>query len=65
MQKKYIENIHYFFFHAKKLNYDLNIDIKEFNTEKVDKSICTIYETNNLFNIPELEIQIEEMKKFI
>ena len=41
-------------------NCELNIE--EFNTEKVDKSICTIYETNNLFNIPELEIQIEEMK---
>ena len=45
--------------------YDLNIDIKEFSTQIVDKSICTIYETNNLFNIPELEVQIEVLSKYI
>ena len=44
--------------------YDLNIEIKEFSTQTVDKSITTIYETNNLFNIPELEIQIKDMNKF-
>jgi dTDP-4-dehydrorhamnose reductase len=45
--------------------YNLNINIKEFNTEKVDKSIKTIYETNNIFNIPELNIQINEMKDYL
>lgn len=43
--------------------FDLNINIKEFNTEKVDKSIISIYNTNSLFNIPELEIQIKEMNE--
>jgi len=41
--------------------YNLNINIKEFNTEKVDKSICSLYETNNLFNIPELYEQIKNL----
>jgi dTDP-4-dehydrorhamnose reductase len=41
--------------------FELNINIKEFNTEKVDKSIISIYNTNSLFNIPELELQIKEM----
>jgi dTDP-4-dehydrorhamnose reductase len=44
--------------------FKLNINIKEFNTEKVDKSIVSIYNTNSLFNIPELEVQIREMSKF-
>lgn len=43
--------------------YELNIEIKEFETEKVDKSINTIY--NKIFEIPELEVQIKEMKDFI
>lgn len=43
--------------------FDLNINIKEFNTEKVDKSIISIYDTNSLFNIPELEVQIREMNE--
>ena len=41
--------------------FELNIEIKQYNTDKVDKSITTIYHTNDLFNIPELEIQIKEM----
>jgi dTDP-4-dehydrorhamnose reductase len=42
--------------------YGLNIKIKEYNTEKVDKSISSIYETIKIFNIPELEEQITRMK---
>ena len=41
--------------------FELNINIKEFNTEKVDKSITSIYETNNLFSIPELYEQIKRL----
>ena len=43
--------------------YELNIEIKEFETEKVGKSINTIY--NKIFEISELEVQIKEMKDFI
>ena len=43
--------------------YDLNIKVKEFDTEKVDKSLSTIYEV--AFNVPELREQIKEMRDFI
>jgi len=43
--------------------YDLNINIKEFQTEKVDKSITSIYD--KIFEIPELDVQIKEMKDYI
>jgi len=38
--------------------YNLGIQIKPFETEKVDKTITTVYETNSLFNIPDLKEQI-------
>lgn len=45
--------------------YKLNININPFDAEnEIDKSITTIYETNNEFNIPDLKEQIEEMKEF-
>ena len=45
--------------------YELNIIINPFNAEKrLDKSITTIYETNNEFNIPDLKEQINEMKEY-
>lgn len=45
--------------------YDLQIIINPFDAEiEIDKSISTIYETNNEFNIPDLKQQIEEMKQF-
>jgi dTDP-4-dehydrorhamnose reductase len=43
--------------------YELNITVKEFDTEIVDKSLSTVYE--KFFNIPELKEQIIEMKYFI
>lgn len=42
--------------------YDLNIKVKEYETEKVDKSLSTIYEIYG--NIPELKEQIKEMRDF-
>jgi dTDP-4-dehydrorhamnose reductase len=42
--------------------YELNINIKELTTERVDKSINSIYE--NIFDIPEIEEQIKEQKEF-
>lgn len=42
--------------------YDLNIKVKEYETEKVDKSLSTIYEIHG--NIPELKEQIKEMRDF-
>lgn len=44
--------------------FNLNIDIKEWHTDKVDKSIISIYDTNNSFNIPELFEQVRELKEF-
>jgi len=44
--------------------FNLNIDIKEWYTDKVDKSIISIYDTNNSFNIPELFEQVRELKEF-
>jgi len=43
--------------------YELNIKVKEFDTEKVDKSLTTIYQVD--INIPELMDQIKEMREFI
>jgi dTDP-4-dehydrorhamnose reductase len=42
--------------------YELNITVKEFDTEIVDKSLSTVYEKS--FNIPELKDQIIEMRDF-
>ena len=45
--------------------YELNIKVKEFKTDKVDKSLSTIYGAHeNIFDIPELEDQIMEMRDF-
>jgi len=45
--------------------YNLQITINPFDAEVgIDKSITTIHETNNQFNIPDLKQQIEEMKLF-
>jgi hypothetical protein len=41
--------------------YDWNIKVKEFETEKVDKSLSIIYGSHD---IPELEYQIKEMRDF-
>ena len=38
--------------------YNLDINIIPFETERVDKTLSTIYETNNIFNIPDLEDQL-------
>ena len=44
--------------------YNLNIKINQFHTEKVDKTLATIYDTNNIFKIPDLNEQINELKKY-
>jgi dTDP-4-dehydrorhamnose reductase len=43
--------------------YELNIKVKEFDTEKVDKSLTTIYQVD--IQVPELLDQIKEMREFI
>ena len=43
--------------------YELNIKVKEYDTEKVDKSLSTVYEAQG--NIPELKNQLKEMRDFI
>ena len=46
-------------------NYKLNITINKYNvSDKIDKSINTIYQENALFNIPDLLQQIKEMRDF-
>ncbi len=42
--------------------YDLNIKVKEYETEKVDKSLSTVYEVHGI--IPELKEQLKEMRDF-
>ena len=42
--------------------YELNIKVKEYETEKVDKSLYTVYEVHR--NIPELKDQLKEMRDF-
>ena len=41
--------------------YKLNIKINPFETEKIDKTITTIYNTNSLFDIPDLKEQISDL----
>ena len=41
----------------------MNIKINKTETEKIDKSLCSIYENN--FKIPTLRIQIQKQKEFI
>jgi dTDP-4-dehydrorhamnose reductase len=42
--------------------YELNIKVNEYDTEKVDKSLSTIYEVHGI--IPELKEQLKEMRDF-
>ena len=45
--------------------YKLNIDVIPSEAlVSADKSLRTVHETNSLFDIPSLQIQIEEMRKF-
>lgn len=46
--------------------YKLNIEIEEYATEKeiINKSLSSIYVTNNLFSIPSIYHQIKEQKDF-
>ena len=44
--------------------YNLNINIVPFETEKVDKTITTIYDTNISFSIPELKEQIIHIRNY-
>jgi len=45
--------------------YNLNIKINPFETHKpIDKTLTTVYDTNEIFNIPDLEDQINEMKEY-
>lgn len=41
--------------------YDLDIKINPFETEKIDKTITTIYDTNSLFDIPDLTEQLKDL----
>ena len=43
--------------------YELNIKVKEYDTEKVDKSLSTVYDL--LCNVSELKDQLKEMRDFI
>ena len=42
--------------------YELNIKVQEFDTDRVDKSLSTVYKDN--FNIPELKEQLIEMRDY-
>ena len=45
--------------------YKLNNTVNKFKTEKnINKTLNSIHDTNDLFNIPELIIQISEMEKY-
>ena len=44
--------------------YKLNIKIDKYKTGEVNKSLSSVYEENNLFNIPDLNQQIIEMNEF-
>lgn len=44
--------------------YNLNIEITPFDTDLVDKTLTTIYEHNELFNIQDLKEQISELSQF-
>lgn len=41
--------------------YNLNIKVIPYETEKVDKTITTTYDTNNLFNVQDLKKQINDI----
>ena len=45
--------------------YNLNIKINKYQTsDNIDKNLTSIYNENSLFDIPNLEQQIREMKQF-
>ena len=45
--------------------YNLNNVVNKYTTEiDVDKTLSTIYDTNSLFNIPNLLLQIKELKEY-
>lgn len=44
--------------------YNLNIKINKFQSNKIDKSLNSIYNTINLFNIPSIYEQIKEQMEF-
>lgn len=44
--------------------YKLNIKVNRYTTTNIDKSLSSIYNENNLFNIPDLKQQIVEMMEF-
>jgi dTDP-4-dehydrorhamnose reductase len=41
--------------------YELNITISPFETEKIDKTLTSIYDTNSIFEIPDLKEQINDI----
>lgn len=45
--------------------YNLDIIINPFETEKVDKTLTTVYDTNSVFQIPDLKDQILKLNKYI
>ena len=44
--------------------YDLNVDIKAYSTNTVDKTLTTVYDTKNLKQVPDIFLQIQEMYHF-
>ena len=45
--------------------YNLNIKINEYETDKdVNKTLTTIFDTNSIFQLPDIKEQIIEMKKY-
>ncbi len=48
-----------------KNTYKLNININKLSSDiNIDKTLSSIYDTNNMFNIPTLEQQIKELSEF-
>jgi len=45
--------------------YQLNINITPFETEICDKTLSTLYDTNSMFNIPDLTEQIKNTKDYM
>jgi dTDP-4-dehydrorhamnose reductase len=45
--------------------YNLNVKVLTFETEKVDKTLSSLFETNNLFNIPDLKVQIQQISTYL
>ena len=45
--------------------YQLNIDVTPLETELCDKTLSTVYDTNSLFNTPDLNEQINDTKEYM